>query len=164
MNCILLIGECGVGKTWTMTTLLSVLNKHKHFKAGKVGMFKFLYDKEHVIVGVYDGSTFQGSDKLSMAVMADLDKFIKWAGDRVVILEGDRFTNHKFIEKVHPIVIKIEGNGEEGRKSRGSKQTERHLKSIKTRVSNITPTSTVKTSGEALKEINDKILWLRKLT
>jgi hypothetical protein len=82
---------------------------------------------------------FEGSDRLSMAVMADnwlvKDKF----SSEVVIADGDRFTNSKFIESFDPIIVRIKGDGSEGRGKRGSNQTARHLQSIATRVRNIEP-------------------------
>ena len=83
---ILLVGGCGVGKTWVMKQLL---DKHDT-KPGKIGKFKFHYNDDLVLVGVYDGTTFEGSDRLSMSVITDLGKFLSWAGNRAVVCEGDR--------------------------------------------------------------------------
>ena len=130
---ILLIGACGVGKTWVMKQLLA---DHK-LRPGKIGKFKFHYNDDIAIIGVYDGSTFEGSDRLSMSVVTDLDKFLAWSKHKTVICEGDRFTNSTFIIKAKPVIFKISGDGKAGRKIRGSKQTERHIKSIGTRVNNI---------------------------
>lgn len=142
---ILLIGECGVGKTWVMKKLLDRYDT----RPGKIGKFKFHYNDEVVVVGVYDGTTFEGSDRLSMSVITDLGKFLSWAQDRIVICEGDRFTNSTFISQAHPIIFKIQGNGEKGRALRGSKQTERHIKAIATRVGNIKEDITANDSAEA---------------
>jgi len=144
---ILLIGECGTGKTWVMSNIVKGLDKR-----GKLGLFRFHYNDDVVVPGIYDGSIFQGSDKLSMAVTRDIIKFRKWAKGRVIIYEGDRFTNTNILSK-SPYVIKIAGNGAKGRKIRGSKQSERHLKSIATRVANITADEVAKDSEEALKII-----------
>lgn len=130
---LLIIGQCGVGKTWVMKQLLADYK----LLPGKIGKFKFHYNDDIVLIGVYDGSTFEGSDRLSMSLNTDLDNFLLWSKNKSVICEGDRFTNSTFIKKSNPIIFKIEGDGEAGRKIRGSKQTERHLKSIATRVSNI---------------------------
>lgn len=146
---ILLIGECGVGKTWVMKQLLA-----KHYtKPGKIGKFKFHYNDDLVLVGVYDGTTFEGSDRLSMSVITDLVKFLAWAGNRAVVCEGDRFTNSTFISQAHPVIFKIDGDGSEGRKIRGSKQTQRHIKAIATRVGNIKEDVLAKNSEEALELI-----------
>lgn len=129
----LIIGSCGVGKTWVMKELM----KHHTLWPGKIGKFKFHYNDYLCFIGVYDGSTFEGSDRLSMSVVTDLDKFLAWSRGKTVICEGDRFTNSTFITKANPTIFKIQGTGEKGRKIRGSKQTERHIKAIATRVSNI---------------------------
>ena len=158
---ILIIGECGVGKTWLMK---QVLADHK-LRPGKIGKIKFHYNDDIILIGVYDGSTFEGSDRLSMSLNTDLDNFLLWARSKIVICEGDRFTNSTFITKAEPVIFKIQGNGEAGRLLRGSKQTERHLKSIATRVSNIEAHVTADDSNEAywllnrlikLDEENDK--------
>lgn len=152
MKDILLIGECGTGKTWVMSNIVKDLNK-----LGKIGLFRFHYNDKVVVPGVYDGSVFQGSDKLSMAVTRDIIKFREWAKGRIVIYEGDRFTNSKILSYL-PHVIKIAGNGAEGRKKRGTKQSERHLKAISTRVANITADEVVEDSVEALVRIRKYIL------
>lgn len=152
MKPILVIGECGVGKTYVM----SCLAKECH-RRGKIGLFRFHFNDKIVIPGVFDGSMFQGSDKLSMAVTRDLDKFTQWSKDKIVIYEGDRFTNSKILS-LKPFVIKIAGDGAEGRKKRGSKQSERHLKSIATRVANIDADIVAEDSVEALVIIRKMII------
>ena len=130
---ILIIGNCGVGKTYVMTELLS------HFKCDQPKQVEQVYyntNNSINIIGKYDGSTFQGSDRLSMSVMSSVDKYLATVKG-VNIFEGDRFTNGKFIAKAKPYIIKILGNGKQGRENRGSQQTERQIKSISTRVNNI---------------------------
>lgn len=146
-KCILITGECGVGKTWVMRQLLT--NEDKTYKLGK---FNFHENDDWIIVGKYDGSTFQGSDRLSMSVMTDLDKMLKYIErtGKLAVFEGDRFSNSKFIERVDPVIIRILGDGEEGRKRRGSRQSERHLKSIRTRVNNLPSHRVVANSTGAL--------------
>lgn len=131
---ILVIGNCGVGKTWLMKSLI------KHFKAEKrqkIGKFYYHTNDQVIVIGKYDGNTFEGSDRLSMAVVSDLDAFLKYTEGKTIIAEGDRFTNNTYISKATPTIIKILGDGSEGRTKRGSNQTERHIKSIQTRVKNI---------------------------
>lgn len=162
---ILIIGNCGVGKTWVMKKLIE---QHNMNFRGKLGMFKFHYNEDIAIVGKYDGSTFEGSDKLSMAVMRDVDTFKTWCDERsgIVVAEGDRFMNKKYIDKMNPLIIQIQGNGEAGRIMRKSEQTERHLKAINTRVSNISNEFgivKVYDSNHCLKLINKQIDERRKL-
>lgn len=142
MKFILIVGACGSGKTWIMKQLVKDLKLNT---LGKVGMFYFHRNEKVIVLGKYDGSTFEGSDKLSMAVMRDLPAFQKYVkgtekerGHQVVVCEGDRFTNSTFIDGVKPIIIKIMDDGKKGRKKRKSNQTERQIKSIQTRIDKIT--------------------------
>lgn len=146
---ILIVGECGVGKTWVMKNLL------KETKGFKLGLYYFNENKKHIVVGKYDNSIFEGSDKLSMSVMTDLNKMISYIkkSKKIAVFEGDRFMNSNFIKKCNPYIIKIKGDGSGGRLKRGSNQTERQLKTIKTRVRNITPNIEVENSNECLKII-----------
>jgi len=149
---ILIIGACGSGKTWVMKQIIS--KKQLKLNA-KFGMIRFKTDKELCVLGNYDGQTFEGSDRLSMAVARDFGKFKKLVDKNnfLIICEGDRFTNRTFIETFNPYIIKIKDNGEQGRKLRGSNQTERHIRAIQTRVNNITHTKEVEDSSEALKTV-----------
>jgi hypothetical protein len=147
---ILLIGACGSGKTWVMKELIKLL---KLDKLGKVGMFYYHHNTKVYVLGKYDGTTFEGSDKLSMAVMRDMESFKIFAKGKTVVAEGDRFTNKTFIEAMKPIVVKIINDGAEGRKLRKSNQTARQIQSIATRVSNVAYKYEVENSTTALKTI-----------
>jgi hypothetical protein len=85
-----------------------------------------------------------------MSVMTDVDAFIEHTKGSIIIAEGDRFTNGKFIDKAKPIIIKITDDGAVGRLHRDSKQSDRHLKSIQTRVNNIKADHEVICSFDAL--------------
>ena len=151
---ILLIGMCGTGKTWVMEKLIQyyVLSHRK-----KIGKIYYHTDNRIIVVGKYDGSMYQGSDKLSMSVMTDVDAFIQNSAGKIIVAEGDRFTNGKFIAKANPTVIKITDDGVVGRLKRNSSQSERHLKSMQTRVSNIIADQNVINSIEALELIKKLI-------
>lgn len=154
-KCVLLIGACGSGKTWVMEQLIG----SRPTRSKKFGLFRFRHDieKNVLYLGVYDQSTFQGSDRLSMAVMKDSQKF-KQICDKEnfsIIAEGDRFTNQTFINTFKPVIVKIKDTGEVGRLKRGSNQTERQIKSIVTRVKNIPAHYEVENSTEALEIINN---------
>lgn len=134
MKVFLIVGACGSGKTFIMNKLI------KEFKLatlGKVGMFYFHRSEKIICLGKYDGSTFEGSDKLSMAIMRDLPVFKKYARGKIVVCEGDRFMNSTFIIGTRPNIISILDDGAKGRKKRGSRQTERQIKSVNTRVSKL---------------------------
>jgi len=153
---ILLIGYCGSGKTWVMKNLI----KHHDLNLkAKTKLIHFRTNKKICVLGNYDGSVFEGGDKLSMAVSLDFQNFkkIKDKENFIVICEGDRFMNQNFIKTFNPFIIKIQDNGEMGRKARGSNQTQRHLTSIQTRVNNIKENRIVKNSNEALSLINQII-------
>lgn len=151
MKAILLIGACGSGKTWVIKKLIT----ESKTKSAQYKLFKFQIDTEtnFVYLGVYDGSTFEGSDKLSMAIMKDAKDFKALAQKKnfVIIAEGDRFTNKTFTELFSPTIIKITDDGEQGRNKRKSKQTQRHIKAIETRVGNIKSNYDVSNSTEAYK-------------
>ena len=133
-----------------------MLIKQKELKvAGKFKMMRFKTDNKICVLGKYTGETFEGSDRLSMAIAKDFEPFHKLMlqNNWLVICEGDRFTNSKFIEVFRPFIIRIKDSGEAGRKLRGSTQTERHIRAIETRVSNIKPHLEVEDSLEALKTV-----------
>ncbi len=148
---ILIVGECGVGKTWVMSCLLKGQGQKTH----KLGKFLFHETPDYIVVGKYDGSVFQGSDRLSMSVMTDLDMMLRYVHsvDKITVFEGDRFMNKNFIKKATPFIIRILGDGKGGRLKRGSNQTERQLKTIKTRVSNIQNNIEAANSNECLEII-----------
>lgn len=145
MNNILIIGCCGVGKTWVMKNLLT--QNDKKYKLGKI---YFHENEKMIIIGKYDGSVFQGSDRLSMSAITDIEKIFKYANNKLTIWEGDRFMNKTFLAKGKPFIIKIKGDGAEGRKKRGSEQSARQIKSIQTRVLNIKEDLIVENSMECL--------------
>lgn len=149
---ILLIGACGSGKTWVMKRIIEQMDLQHN---AKFGMFRFKTNKQLCVLGKYTGQTFEGSDKLSMAIARDFVPFKKIVDKNnfTIIAEGDRFTNQKFIDVFKPYVIKIKDTGEKGRKLRESKQTERHIRAIQTRVNNTKYTIEVENSLEALKTI-----------
>lgn len=130
---ILIIGDCGVGKTYTMQQTIKTFNCNEE---QKIGLINYNTNGFINVTGRYDGSTFQGSDKLSMSVMTSLSQFLD-STSGVNIYEGDRFMNKNFIAAAEPYIIKIKGNGLKGRSLRGSNQSQRQIKSIQTRVSNI---------------------------
>lgn len=150
---ILIVGECGVGKTWVMTQLLA---ETKGYKLGKIN---FHQSASAIVVGKYDGSVFQGSDKLSMTAITDYSKISNRALKYNIpaVWEGDRFTNSTFIEGAKPIIVRIAGDGSGGRMKRGSQQSERQIKAIRTRVSKLEPTHEVENSTECLALINNII-------
>ena len=154
MKTILLVGNCGSGKTWVMLELLKNLQP----KRAKIKQCYFSIDeyKKIAVLGVYDNSMFQGSDRLSMSVSQDFQSLRKSQiqNEFIIIAEGQRFSTKNFIEMFNPLIIKIKDTGEAGRAKRKSSQTERHLKSISTLVKNIKENYLVEDSNQALYLIN----------
>lgn len=149
---ILLTGRPGVGKTWIMKELIK---KYNCTKKGKVGLIDYL-EGEIIVTGNYDGSTFEGADKLSMAAISSVEELLSNTSYMDVVFDGDRFTNTTML-KHKPIVINIEGDGAWGRKNRGSSQTEQRLKSMATRYNSYPYNYRVENSDRALELITELI-------
>ena len=156
MRAYLLVGNCGSGKTWVMKRLIETLQLTIN---AKVGLIRFKTNRINCVLGKYDGTTFEGSDKLSMAVAKDFQLLQRVAEQKqlTLIAEGDRFMNKRFIETFKPYIVKILDEGTRGRQHRGSTQSERQLKSISTRVKNIQEDVIVKNSTEALNKLLELI-------
>jgi len=144
---ILITGNCGVGKTYILKELIKCIGLSKK---NKIGLLNYIENNKYVITGKYVNEMFDGSDKLAMNVMSSLEQFLNENKDKIIFYEGDRFTNSKFIAKAKPFIIKILGNGKSGREERNSNQTQRHLKSIQTRVNNIEADLELKNSSVCL--------------
>lgn len=134
----LVIGTCGTGKTWIMKQLIEYIGS---MKPEQIGLYHLVQNPVRgvAILGKYDGTVFEGGDRLAMNIMSDNAKVKLFLDNYITIAEGDRFTNNTYINFFKPTVLRIKGDGAEGRAKRGSEQTERHIKSMTTRVSNITP-------------------------
>lgn len=158
MTMYLIIGNCGVGKTWIMKSLIKALGISKVYSY-KTGLYQYLKQKDVIILGKYDDTVFEGSDRLSMAIMTDNAKIKPiFESVKYVIGEGDRFTNSSFITEFNPVILKVLGDGSEGRIKRGSGQSERHLKSIATRVNNIQANIEFNNSADCLAYLTNEIL------
>ena len=129
---ILLTGRPGVGKTWVMKQLIE---HYELREKGKVGLIDYLHNGKVLVTGKYEGHTFDGGDRLSMAAISSVGDLIRSTEPMVHLFDGDRFTNTTFLG-YDPIVINISGDGKEGRDKRGSNQTEARLRSMATRYDN----------------------------
>lgn len=116
----------------------------------RVGLYTYRHNGRVCVLGKYDGSMYEGSDRLSMGIMRDNAAFLESARWRTVVAEGDRFTNSTFIRDFKPFIIKISDSGIAGLRARSSTQSERHLKAIRTRVERIKADHMVKDSKECL--------------
>ncbi len=149
MKNYLIVGATGTGKTWIMKQLIERLGLAALYKHDLIN-YAANEKKSIIVTGKYIGDTFDGSDKLSMAVMKSLEGFLHYHKTATVIWEGDRFTNRNFIREAQPVVLKILGDGAEGRALRGSSQTDRQIKSIATRVNNTEAHHEFQNSEDAL--------------
>jgi len=95
-------GEPCSGKTTLMFQLISLADDWKIVKPEKLLDAMYSEKLNTYILGKYenDGNTFQGTDRLSMAVQPDAVQFIKTIRNTNVIFEGDRLFNGKFIDEI----------------------------------------------------------------
>lgn len=157
---ILIIGECGSGKTWLCKQIIKEYNLKQ---SCKIKTIHFKSDGQISVMGKFVGDVFDGTDRLSMSVMKDINSldYIQKKHNMQIIAEGDRFMNKTFINKFNPFVLKINDNGIKGRKLRNSQQTQRQIKTIRTRVENIKHNKSVKNSDDALKYIKEQINFFK---
>ena len=99
-------GEPATGKTTLMFKLISMADDWQVVKPEK--LLDAMYSKKLnlYILGKYvnDGNVFQGTDRLSMAVQPDAEKFFSelWYENANVnvMFEGDRLFNGKLLDKL----------------------------------------------------------------
>jgi len=102
-------GEPATGKTTLMFRLISMADDWQTVKPEK--LLDAMYSKklDLYILGKYvnDGNVFQGTDRLSMAVQPDADKFFTelWYEHATVnvIFEGDRLFNGKMLDRLQEL-------------------------------------------------------------
>lgn len=151
MKFIAIGGEPASGKTTLMRALIHKLGGSKALSSGKL---KGHYFSQHklFILGVYgSGETFEGTDKLSMAVQPDAINFLnklkdnpRYPGHRV-IFEGDRLFTASFLEEAQKMstefkifVLDVKEETKDTRHiQRGDSQSEQFLKGRKTKIENI---------------------------
>ena len=99
-------GEPATGKTTLMFKLISMADDWKVIKPQKLLDAMYSEKLNLYILGKYanDGNVFQGTDRLSMAVQPDAEKFfmeLDYANaDANVIFEGDRLFNGKMLDQL----------------------------------------------------------------
>jgi broad-specificity NMP kinase len=147
---ILMCGVPGTGKTTMTKNMIKIFGGFDGFTVEQpeklVRALKHK-DKNFYILGVYDDSdeVFQGTDKLSMSVQPDFEKFVKTESPSFFV-EGDRLVGNKTIDflidngyDIKLVVLDCPDEVlSERYASRGSNQSETFLKSKKTKVSNMT--------------------------
>ena len=142
-------GEPGTGKTTVMNAIIEELE-------GAVIPFQFqklvkgyrFPEEKTVILGLYDGDTFSGTDRLSMAVVPRAIRFIRFLKKTrpswKVIFEGDRLYTRKFFDAIKDkceltlLELFTDDETKQNRyKSRNSNQSVTWLKGRKTKVENV---------------------------
>lgn len=106
------------------------------------GLLRGIETKEGLyMLGVFDGSTFEGTDRLSMAVINDT---LKWfsglPSEARVFVEGDRLFNERFLRETNAVLLAIDAHPRilQGRHAkRGDNQSETFLRSRRTKFNNI---------------------------
>ena len=138
-------GQPGTGKT---TLFRKFIEGKKWIEVEPAKLVSALYNEEMdlYILGKYqEGETFAGTDRLSMAVQPELQKWIQ-AHNCNILFEGDRVFNQSFLEfamglpdtDLQVVYLKTTKEVLEQRyKDRGSDQSEQFLRGRETKYSNL---------------------------
>ena len=138
---IFVAGVPATGKTTLFKRIREALfDNYTEFKDGKV---RGIENGQYKMLGVFDGSTFEGTDRLSMTVIGDAIDYIKrleqQPGRKVVFVEGDRLFNFRFLQETMASLILLDAAPDvlaQRHKERGDNQTETFLQSRRTKVEN----------------------------
>ena len=111
------------------------------------GLCRGVMNGPYRMLGVFDGSTFEGTDRLSMAVIGDAIEYVaaleREGARRVVFVEGDRLFNKRFLRETHAEAYIIDASPSvlsarrAARASAGNGQSETFLKAKRTKVENL---------------------------
>jgi len=138
-------GQPGTGKT---TLFWSYMAGKKWIETEPAKLISALYNEERdlYILGKYEqGQTFAGTDRLSMAVQPEVQKWVQ-SNNCNILFEGDRIFNQSFLEfaltlpdtDVEILYLKAPKDILEQRyKDRGSDQSEKFLRGRETKYANI---------------------------
>lgn len=163
-------GEPATGKTTLMFKLISMADDWKSVKPEKLLDAMYSEKLNLYILGRYvdDGNVFQGTDRLSMAVQPDAEKFFSSLSSESnnvnVIYEGDRLFNAKLLEKLSdwfPEDLKIlvlstsHKTKEKRHRDRNDNQNEKFKTSRETKISNIM--SSLVLMGYIDKQVNETL-------
>ena len=117
------------------------------------------------MLGVFDGSTFEGTDRLSMTVIDDAIAYVKQLDKgkqkKVVFVEGDRLFNIRFLMETKALLLLIDADERVLRKrhaKRGDNQTETFLKSRRSKVENFVKKHNVQRVWNNTQEDHERIL------
>ena len=144
------IGVPGTGKTTLMREKLAKLRKIEQDELVAEGMVKYhrFNEQKVLILGIYDESTFAGTDRLAKSVgpkfrewlVANAESYTGWE----LVMEGERFMNDKTLpllfeqESMKLVCLKVsEEELVRRREARNNTQSETWLKGMVTRVANV---------------------------
>jgi broad-specificity NMP kinase len=141
MKCLAIGGVPASGKT---TLMRLIINRIKPNNSFKFGLLRGHVKGQTSILGIYQkGEVFAGTDKLSMAVQADFDRYLS-RQDANIAFEGDRlFTGKNLIKLADShdtriVILKADAETLKQRHlNRGDTQSEKFLKSRITKIDNI---------------------------
>jgi hypothetical protein len=150
MNVTYYLGLPGTGKTTLMRSILAEYRKVEEDEFVVEGPVKYhRFNKQKVIVlGIYDDSTFAGTDRLSKScppkfrewVTANKDKYADWH----ILGEGERFSNNPTLDhllehtNLKLVCLKVsEEELERRRQARNNTQSESWLRGMYTRIDNL---------------------------
>lgn len=95
------------------------------------------------MLGVFDGSTFEGTDRLSMTVIGDAIDYVRTleadSAKHVLLVEGDRLFNERFLRETRAALVLIDAAPEvldARHHERGDTQTQTFLKGRRSKVEN----------------------------
>jgi dephospho-CoA kinase len=136
-------GEPGAGKTTFMREIIKRTNVEPKYNEYK--LVPYLQKDNIYILGKYEEGTFQGTDRMSMAVQPAAVSFLDTLPENSVVLyEGDRLFNNSFLEhcdnKFDLRIIYLKTSKEvrvQRCKDRGSEQNDTWLAGRETKVNNI---------------------------
>lgn len=101
MKCIGLIGEPAVGKTTIVRGVIKGLVGYERNRLGKAKWMEFKNERL-IVMGSYNGHTFDGTDRLSMACYSDLESavyyFVHHKQGYNILWEGDRLSRKRWLD------------------------------------------------------------------
>jgi len=166
MKVIAIGGEPKTGKT----TLIKKLLESKNIKRHSYNGVDFIKTENLVVIGKYDGAQFDGTDRMSMSIQPKFIAFLTELKNANlnynVILEGDRLLNSSTIGFLiannisHKIIILKCKDEEMQTRSYERQQSDKFLKSKKTKIKNICEAYKVTCMDNSDKEDQAKIIGL----
>tara|TARA_R110000851_G_scaffold135593_2_gene271068 strand:+ start:363 stop:869 length:507 start_codon:yes stop_codon:yes gene_type:complete len=128
------------------TTLMRMIrDKLGESTKNKLGTLHYEEYDNHIVYGIYNGDTFDGTDKLSMAVITDALNHLKH-NKKDILIEGDRLFNLKFLDSakvlgydIKIIICTVSDKSVllDRFKKRGQMQKESFIKGRMTKINNI---------------------------